>query len=67
MPVWVPYYRRKGQRRAGKRDAGVDAGLGLLGIDDRCTPAWAAEVRLLAAMVGSLDEAQTVLTDRGVA
>src|SRR5215813_15297901 len=23
VPVWVTYYRRKGQRRAGKRDAGV--------------------------------------------
>src|SRR4029450_11329022 len=23
VPVWVAYYRRKGQRRAGKRDAGV--------------------------------------------
>src|SRR5919202_265024 len=30
--VWVTYYRRKGQRRAGKRDAGVYAGLVLLGI-----------------------------------
>jgi hypothetical protein len=27
VPVWVPYYRRKGQRRAGKRSAGVYAGL----------------------------------------
>src|SRR2546430_543876 len=61
------YYRRKGQRRVGKRDAGVYAGLVLLGIYDRCTPALAAEVSLLAAMLGSLDEAQAVLTDRGIA
>ena len=27
VPVWVTSYRRKGQRRAGKRDAGVYAGL----------------------------------------
>ena len=27
VPVGVTYYRRKGQRRAGKRDAGVSAGL----------------------------------------
>ena len=27
VPVWVTYYRRKGQRRAGTRDAGVYAGL----------------------------------------
>src|SRR5499426_4696487 len=66
VPVWVTYYRRKGQRRAGKRDAGVYAGLVLLGIYDRCTPALAAEVSLLGAMLGSLDEAQAVLTDRGV-
>jgi hypothetical protein len=27
VPVWVTSYRRQGQRRAGKRDAGVYAGL----------------------------------------
>src|SRR2546426_894179 len=67
VPVRVTYYRRKGQRRAGKRSAGVYAGLVLLGIYDRCTPALASEVSLLAAMLGSLDEAQDVLADRGVA
>src|SRR5215470_11919557 len=66
VPVWVTYYRRKG-RRAGKRDAGVYAGLVLLGIHDRCTPALAAAVSLLAAMLGSLAEAQDVLANRGVA
>src|SRR5499426_2512991 len=66
VPVWVTYYRRKGQRRAGKRDAGVYAGLVVLGIYDRCTPALAAEVSLLAAMLGSLQEAQDVLANRGV-
>ena len=35
VPVWVPYYRCKGPRRAGKRHAGVYAGLVLLGIYDR--------------------------------
>ena len=66
VPVWATYYRRKGQRRVGKRDAGVYAGLVLLGIYDRCTPALASEVSLLAAMLGSLAEAQNVLADRGV-
>ena len=33
---------------------------------DRCTPAWASEVSLLAAMLGSLAEAQDVLAARGV-
>lgn len=49
VPVWVTYYRRTGQRRAGKRYAGVYAGLVVLGMYDRCTPALAAEVSLLAA------------------
>jgi hypothetical protein len=67
VPVWATSYRRTGQRRAGKRDAGVYAGLVVLGIYDRCTPALAAEVSLLAAMLGSLEEAQDVLAHRGVA
>jgi hypothetical protein len=67
VPVRLTYYRRQGQRRGGKRDAGVYAGLVLLGIYDRCTPALASEVSLLAAMLGSLAEAQNVLADRGVA
>jgi len=50
VPVRVIYYRRKGERRAGKRSAGVYAGLVVLGIYDRCTPALASEVSLLAAM-----------------
>ena len=66
VPVRVTYYRRTGQRRAGKRSAGVYAGLVVLGIYDRCTPALAAEVSLLAAMLGSLQEAQDVLANRGV-
>jgi hypothetical protein len=66
VPVWVTYYRRKGPRRAGKRYVGVYAGLVVLGIYDRCTPALAAEVSLLAAMLGSLQEAQDVLANGGV-
>jgi hypothetical protein len=66
VPVWVTYYRRKGPRRAGKRYAGIYAGLVVLGIYERCTPALAAEVSLLAAMLGSLHEAQDVLANRGV-
>ena len=50
VQVSVTYYRRTGPRRAGKRYAGVYAGLLLLGISDRCTPTLAAAVSLLAAM-----------------
>src|SRR5215216_6335404 len=66
VPLWVTYDRRKGPRRAGQRYAGLYAGLVVLGIYDRCTPALAAEVSLLAAMLGSLHEAQDVLANRGV-
>jgi len=66
VPVWVTYYRRKGPRRKGKRYAGLYAGLVLLGIHDRCTPTLGAEISLLAAMLGSLDEARDVLAQRGV-
>jgi hypothetical protein len=66
VAVWVTDYRRKGRRRAGRRYADVYAGLVLLGIYDRCTPALAAEVSLLTAMLGSLAEAQDVLAHRGV-
>ena len=67
VAVWVTSSRRQGQRRAGKRYAGVDAGLVLLGRSDRCPPALAAAVSLLAAMLGAVEEAQDVLADRGVA
>lgn len=67
VAVRATYYRRKGTRRAGKRYRGVYAGLVLLGIHERCTPALSSEVSLLVAMLGSLEEAQKVLLDRGVA
>lgn len=66
MPVRVSYDRRKGQRRGAKRSAGVYAGLVVLGLYDRCTPGLAAEGSLLAAMLGSLHEAQDVLANKGV-
>jgi hypothetical protein len=66
VPVWVTSYRRKGQRRTGKRAAGVSAGLVRCGIYERCTPAWAAAVSLCAARLGSLAEAQAVWAARGV-
>ena len=66
VPVRAGYYHCEAQRQAGKRYQGVYADLIVLGIYDRCTPALAAEVSLLTAMAGSLDEAQAVLSDRGI-
>jgi hypothetical protein len=65
--VWGTDDRRQGQRRAGTRAAGLDAGLGLVGIAERGPPAWAAEGSRWAARWGAGDEAQAVLADRGVA
>ena len=63
------YYRRNCDRRPGrrkkKRQAGVYAGLALLGIYERCTPALSATVGMFAALLGSFDEAQRVLAEQG--
>lgn len=72
VPVWVRYYRRNCDRtpkqwKKKKRSAGVYAGLVVLGIYERCTPHFASEVGVLAAMLGSFEEAEQVLAARGVA
>lgn len=59
------YYRRNCDRRKGKRHAGVYAGLVLLGIYERCTPALSAEVGMFAALLGSFAEAEQVLSAQG--
>ena len=61
----VRYYRRKSNRRKGKRYPIVYAGLIVLGIHDHCTPGCASQVSQLTAMLASLDEAQAVLQDHG--
>jgi hypothetical protein len=66
VEVRVSYFARKGRGRRRKRNAGAYLGLLWLGIHDRCTPGLAAEVSLLAAMLGSLKEATEVLAERGV-
>jgi hypothetical protein len=66
ITVWVRYYRRNCDRKKKKRQAGLYAGLVLLGIYERCTPHFSSEVGMLAAMLGSFDEAQQVLAARGV-
>ena len=66
--IWVEarYFRRKGKRAGKRRYRGFYLGLLLLGINERCTCGFAAEVTLLAAMLGSLAEARDVLAQRGV-
>ena len=66
--IWVKarYFRRKGNRCGKRRYRGYYLGLLLLGIHERCSPGFAAEVSLLAAMLGSLAEAIQVLAERGV-
>ena len=66
VEVEVSYFTRKGKRRGRKRYPGVYLGLLWLGIHERCTPGLAAEVSLLAAMLGSLQEATRVLAERGI-
>ena len=62
----VSYFTRKGNRRGKKRYPGLYPGWLALGIHERCTPGLAAEIRLLAGMLGSLEEAREVLAERGV-
>ena len=64
--VKARYFRRKGNRSGKKRYPGFYLGLLVLGIDARCSPGFAAEVSLLAAMLGSLAEARDVLAERGM-
>jgi hypothetical protein len=62
----VSYFARKSDRRGRKRHLGVYLGLLWLGIHERCTPGLASQVSLLAAMLGSLQEATEVLAERGI-
>ncbi len=64
--LWVRYYRRACDRRNGKRHKGVYAGLVLLGIHDRTTPALAATVSAWSALLGSFEEVRQVLREYGV-
>ncbi len=64
--VRVSYFTRKGKRRGKKRYPGLYPGLLVLGIHDRCTPGLGSEISLLAGMLGSLEEARQVLSERGI-
>ncbi len=66
--IWIRarYFRRAGRRSGKRRWRGFYLGLLLLGINEHCSPRFAAEVSLLAAMLGSLAEARDVLAERGM-
>ena len=66
VSVRISYFTRKGNRRGKRRYPGLYPGLMVLGIHERCTPGLAAEISLLAGMLGSLEEAREVLAERGI-
>jgi len=66
VDIRVRYYRRSCDRRSGKRYKGVYAGLILLGIHDRCSPALASMVSSWSALLSSFEEVRQVLFDRGM-
>ena len=61
--VRVTYFSRNCDRR--KAGKGIYPMLLLWGMQDRCTAAIASEVSKLVAMLGSLEEVEQVLSDRG--
>jgi hypothetical protein len=61
----VRYYRRHCDRRKKKRCAGLYAGLALLGIFERCTPALTSEISQMVVLLGSFAEAQQILSQQG--
>ena len=61
--VRVTYFSRNCDRR--KAGKGMYPILRLWGVHDHCTAAVASEVSKLVAMLGSLEEVEQVLTDRG--
>jgi hypothetical protein len=66
IEVWVRYYRRRCDRRRGKRYRGVYAGLVLLGIHEQCTPWLGAQVSAWSALLSSFEEVGQVLADHGL-
>ena len=61
--VRVPYFSRNCDRARSGR--GMYPILLLWGMHDRCTAALASEVSKLVAMLGSFEEVERVLADRG--
>ena len=65
LTLYVRYYRRNCDRRKKKRQAGLYAGLALLGIFERCTPALTSEIGQMVVLLGSFAEAEQILREQG--
>lgn len=65
VSIRVTYFSTKHEKRK-KRGHGFYPALLLLGIQDRCTPCLSSEVSMLAAALGSFEEVQKVLKERGI-
>ncbi|MDD4275350.1 MAG: hypothetical protein PHG14_16685 [Desulfobacter postgatei] len=66
VDICVRYYRRSCDRRNRKRYKGAYAGLILLGIHNRCSPALASMVSSWSALLSSFDEVRQVLCHHGM-
>lgn len=67
-PVLVKpsYYSPKEKKKGKKKRVGFYPSLVLLGIHDYCSPCLSSEISTLSTVVGSFNEAQQLLKDRGV-
>lgn len=66
IEVQARYYRRSCDRRNGKRHKGMQAGLILLGIHERCSPLLASTVSMWSSLLSSFVEVQQVLSEQGI-
>jgi hypothetical protein len=67
-PVLVQpsYYSPKEKKKGKKKRVGFYPSLVLLGIHDYCSPCLSSEISALSTVVGSFNEAQQLLKERGV-
>ena len=66
VTVETSYYSPKEKKKGKKKRVGFYPSLELLGIHDHCSPCLASEIGTLSTVVGSFNEAQQILKDRGV-